>query len=284
MKAKSAEKLLGIAGSNKNSVDKAADLLSSFIPTKVIPIESVVPCVNSSIGAVVYVLKNLSVDYNYDIGCIQRQFFKSPIYIFTEHISIPLLHDALRLGVKDLFVMPCKESELIHYVLKIVGTSGICSFDKDLGLRDEIATCGDLVSRPLGEVLRLLELKFDEALSLQEISRILHRSPSRVSHMFKDICGIGFGQYLLCRRLEESEYMLTQNYRSITNIAFHLGFSNPSHFCRSFKEHLGLTPSAYAKSPRKVRLSSLYKRYQKLRMEFLPIVEESENKLLTIAS
>ena len=65
---------------------------------------------------------------------------------------------------------------------------------------------------------------------------------------------------------------------SITTISFHLGFSNPSHFCRSFKENLGITPTAYMNSATEISLSCLYKRYQKLRMELLPIVKVQENK------
>jgi AraC-like DNA-binding protein len=97
-------------------------------------------------------------------------------------------------------------------------------------------------------------------------------------HRHEDLCGIGFCQYILCRRLEESEFLLRQKNASVTHVSFAVGFSNPSHFCRSFKENIGLTPTAYIKKENGIELSCLYQRYQKLRMELLPITKIKQEK------
>ena len=50
-------------------------------------------------------------------------------------------------------------------------------------------------------------------------------------------------------RLKTAATLLQEGKNSITNISLHVGFSNPSHFARSFKKEYGITPNKYRKIP-----------------------------------
>ncbi len=54
-------------------------------------------------------------------------------------------------------------------------------------------------------------------------------------------------QYIIDVRLQKAKQYLTEGVFSISEISEKCGFSNPYHFCRIFKEHLGITPSEYRK-------------------------------------
>lgn len=80
------------------------------------------------------------------------------------------------------------------------------------------------------------------------IGRIAQRCgvTERYVHMLLAKTGKTCMQYILERRLECSRRLLLSaqfNHCSITDIAYECGFSSVSHFCRSFRERYGETPS-----------------------------------------
>ena len=91
----------------------------------------------------------------------------------------------------------------------------------------------------------------DPSLNAEIIARNLNWSSRSLHRHFQNCFGCTFSDYVWQRRLSRcAEQMLdvSQFNRSITEIAFSVGFSSSSHFSRSFKEAFGMTPRAYRKS------------------------------------
>ncbi|MBE6703408.1 MAG: helix-turn-helix domain-containing protein [Ruminococcaceae bacterium] len=65
------------------------------------------------------------------------------------------------------------------------------------------------------------------------------------SHLFHDSTGVSFKKYLTALRMECAKRMLCEKELSIIDVGFECGFLTPSQFVRSFKNHVGLTPSEY---------------------------------------
>ena len=65
-------------------------------------------------------------------------------------------------------------------------------------------------------------------------------------------------KYLLNYRLMKSTELLVENALPITEVAFEVGFSNPSYFIDAFKKAYGLTPNEYRK---KFRASETFDPY-----------------------
>jgi len=53
-------------------------------------------------------------------------------------------------------------------------------------------------------------------------------------------------QYILRLRLDKAKHLLLNSPYAVTAIAQECGFSSVYHFCRSFKQHTGQTPTQYA--------------------------------------
>jgi len=81
-------------------------------------------------------------------------------------------------------------------------------------------------------------------LSLQYLSGICFISPFHLLKVFQRFTGITLHQYILVRRIEKAKEML-RNKKSIGDVAFLLGFTDQSHFTRSFKKMIGMTPGEY---------------------------------------
>ncbi len=65
--------------------------------------------------------------------------------------------------------------------------------------------------------------------------------------VFKEATGVGFGKFIQDRRLNESQKLLLETKKSITEIALEVGFSTTSHYIKLFKENVGVTPNKYRK-------------------------------------
>ncbi|MEW6999546.1 helix-turn-helix transcriptional regulator [Colwelliaceae bacterium BS250] len=224
-----------------------------------------------NVAAVIYAMCTTSSNHLHNIKYIRNKFVAMPFIVLSKTLSIPLLQQSLHIGVNDLFLYPLSSQDLSTMVCDLQTKSKINLNTDKLDLkcaRNALALNHD--SR-IVSLLDSIEEDYSHAPSLHELSLRYHLSPSRLCHMFKDLCGITYSHYLLCRRLEEGERLLSETNSSITTIAYQLGFSSPSHFCRSFKEHFNITPTAYANDNNMVEHSSCYESYERLRTNMLPI-------------
>lgn len=74
----------------------------------------------------------------------------------------------------------------------------------------------------------------ETGISLPRISALLHRKYER-----------NFKQYLNDLRISESKRLLRETDRTITEIAYAVGYNSIPHFNRVFKQHTGTTPTEY---------------------------------------
>ncbi len=87
----------------------------------------------------------------------------------------------------------------------------------------------------------------DPDLSVEQIARALSVSRRHLYNAFADEPD-GVAGFLLARRIEACRLAFDDSKladRSITEIALAFGFSNPAHFSRVFRNHTGVSPSAY---------------------------------------
>lgn len=97
----------------------------------------------------------------------------------------------------------------------------------------------DLSIRP---ALEFIEERYAERLSLEEVSKLTSRSPSRFSRLFKEVTGLTFTDYLTSTRINMAKQMLATGQWTITEIAEKTGFCNVHYFGKVFKETTGVSP------------------------------------------
>jgi AraC-like DNA-binding protein len=89
-------------------------------------------------------------------------------------------------------------------------------------------------------------------LSLKEVSESLNVHPAYLSREFsKYFEDLSFGDYLRKLRIEKAKQLLEGGQQSLAEIAYITGFSDQSHFNRTFKKFTGQTPSDFKKSAEK---------------------------------
>ncbi len=82
--------------------------------------------------------------------------------------------------------------------------------------------------------------------SLGKLSADVRMSKYHFCHLFKASTGLSPHQYVKRERLKRARQLLVEHRLSLVEIANELGFSDQSHFSRSFHTVMGMTPSQYA--------------------------------------
>ena len=104
----------------------------------------------------------------------------------------------------------------------------------------------------VAELKELIQDEVDTHTSLKEISKNLNINPSYLSREFsKYFDDLSFGEYIRTARIEKAKELMRLSNYSLTEIAYHTGFSDQSHFTRIFRKMTGENPSAYRKNLRK---------------------------------
>lgn len=92
------------------------------------------------------------------------------------------------------------------------------------------------------KALPLIERETEENLSLDDPADAFHLSKFYFHRLFTSVMSTTVNQYVLSRRLNRAVGLLKKTDRTITDIAYGLGFGNSASFTRAFRKQYGLTP------------------------------------------
>ena len=99
--------------------------------------------------------------------------------------------------------------------------------------------------RRVAELVRVIEQRSDEKLSLAGLAAQAGISPYRLLRSFQRSVGMTPHQYVLRTRLHRAALRIRQTDLPIATIAFDAGFGDLSTFNRRFRRVLGVSPRAY---------------------------------------
>lgn len=95
------------------------------------------------------------------------------------------------------------------------------------------------------DIKEYLESNLYSRLNLDELCQRFHFGKSHLCHIFKSKTELGIIQYFLKQKLCESQRLLRETDRSVSDISDALCFDSPQYFSRIFKKETGQTPTAF---------------------------------------
>ncbi|MFB5566512.1 GyrI-like domain-containing protein [Bacillus cereus] len=124
--------------------------------------------------------------------------------------------------------------------------------------------------RRIYKVQDYIESNINDSLSIEELADVAGFSKFHFHRIFKGIVNESLSRYVNRLKLERATHLLT--YRTdmtITDIAYHFGFTDSAVFSRTFKNYYGVSPSQYrnynSKNCKDVRGISQYNECKKVR-------------------
>ena len=84
-----------------------------------------------------------------------------------------------------------------------------------------------------------------ESITLDDVAGIVHVSPSRVRHVFKDVTGVSFKEYVTQVRVSEAKRLLLGTDLSVAEIASAVSYTTLHQFYKVFYRSCAMSPGEY---------------------------------------
>ena len=128
--------------------------------------------------------------------------------------------------------------------------SGVIRILGHLALSDEMNPTG--INRPLKkrdkkiqQIEIYVSLHYNHDIPIDEIASLVHMNRFSFCVFFKRMKGVSFTNYLNTYRMDIACRLLSTTDKSVSEIAYGVGFNNLSHFCRTFLKYKEVSPTKY---------------------------------------
>jgi len=105
-----------------------------------------------------------------------------------------------------------------------------------------------VISRTLAQVnqaIQFIETKYAQEINLDDLAEMLNISKPHLCRIFKRATGQTFVHYLNQLRVNHSLKLLENRNKTVTDIAFEVGFSDSNYFSRVFHDLMKQTPTGF---------------------------------------
>lgn len=102
-----------------------------------------------------------------------------------------------------------------------------------------------LRSEQIRPVLAYVDRHCRESITLDDVAQVVHVSPSRVRHVFKDVTGVSFKEYVTQVRVAEAKRLLLSTDLSVAEIARAVSYTNLHQFYKVFYRSCAMSPGEY---------------------------------------
>lgn len=103
----------------------------------------------------------------------------------------------------------------------------------------------DTLSGDIQSLIYHIQDNLNQPLTLDQLAKQVYLDKYYLCQRFKAETGFTLNQFIINKRILHAQELLKKGYR-ITEITQAVGYKNDSHFIRTFKKHVGLTPKQYA--------------------------------------
>lgn len=180
----------------------------------------------------------------------KRQNPSLPIIMLTLQHSEALAIWAFRSKIWDYLVKPVPRAEVDRCLRTLLSIQNIGKKQRarvpavhGSGLPEEVSAGNHHQVKSLAPAVYYVERYYRGKVSVEDAAKCCGMSPFRFSRAFKSAFGKTFLDYLVNYRLKEACRLLANPAVTVTDVAYAVGFNDPSYFARIFKQRFGTSPS-----------------------------------------
>lgn len=140
------------------------------------------------------------------------------------------------------FETPVVTQRKLHSVAKLLAI-----FADHLSLKSNQIAVQQANSEPpvIAKAKKFIEEHHTEELSLGQVAKAVNTSIFYFCKLFRKVTSITFTEFVSRTRVEKAKNLLLNPNLRVSEIAFEVGFQSLTHFNRTFKRLMGLSPTEY---------------------------------------
>ena len=175
----------------------------------------------------------------------------------TDHIPIIMLTakagseskiEGLETGADDYIIKPFEAAELLARIKNLIeGRKKLRErFSREITLQPASIAITSMDEKLLQHVMQIMEEHMaDSDFGVEAFCREAGMSRTQLHRKLKALTDQSTGDFIRIMRLKRAAELLTNHAGSIAEVAFMVGFNDPSYFTKCFQKQFGRTPSAF---------------------------------------
>jgi DNA-binding response OmpR family regulator len=176
-----------------------------------------------------------------------------PLILLTARSSGADKIEGLETGADDFVIKPFEGAELQVRVKNLVDQRESLRehFRKEFSFTGPLSGTGlpSMDQQFLRKAWKVIEIHLSELeFSVEAFAGQMAMSRVQLHRKMKAITGLSAGDFIRNIRLKKAAEMLRSKSGNVTQIAFAVGFNNPSWFAECFKKQFGVLPSEYIRA------------------------------------
>jgi signal transduction histidine kinase/ligand-binding sensor domain-containing protein/DNA-binding response OmpR family regulator len=172
-----------------------------------------------------------------------------PVILLTAKADVEAKIEGLETGADDYITKPFDARELQVRVRNLIEQRKRLRerFHRNATLKPKDITVTSMDERFLQRALEAIEMHMsDGEFDVAEFCRAVGMSRMNLHRKLRAITGQSTSEFIRILRLNRAAQLLTQKFGNVTEVAYEVGFSNPSYFTECFKKQFGQLPSRYS--------------------------------------
>ena len=182
----------------------------------------------------------------------KRNYPDIPVVMVTLQHSESLAIWAYRNGALDFLVKPIDQADLDTCINRLLNISALKSERSrsaapfSAPIPDDVPYSPKSTKDRLAPAVFYVQQHHNQHLYSDALARLCNMSASHFSRAFRKSYGVTFQEFLLRYRVSRAcRLLMATASPKIAEIAFSVGFSDPSYFTRVFKRYVGVVPSEF---------------------------------------
>jgi len=174
-----------------------------------------------------------------------------PLIMLTARTADEDKIKGLEIGADDYITKPFKMDLLLLRIQNLMDKRSEMQkqFQKKMEINPSEIEISSIDEKLINKALALVEKNIADAdFSVEDLSRELGMSRVYLYKKLMAITGKSPIEFIRIIRLKRGEQLLIKSQKTISEIAYEVGFNNPRYFSKYFKEEYGMLPSEYVNS------------------------------------
>lgn len=175
-----------------------------------------------------------------------------PLLFLSAHSDVGARIEGLSQGAVDFISKPFHPEEVLARVrvhLRLAAPRAVAA-SNDEGAAEPVEETGTPDQRLLAAARRYIGDHLGEPLTVNQIGRQVGLTGRRLLALFREELGQTVSGYISDERVRTGQRLLADTDMSVTDVAYHVGYSNAGNFATAFRERHGLSPQAYRSATR----------------------------------